>query len=1348
MPTLQESILATQQSKVQLIEEQKKLAEAKKQAQQIQVPRRSLEFQQKYVRTGKVPIGRVEQYVEGQKRTKAGALKQIAQAEEGLSIWGKQIAEQEIELAKAKEQEDAYARAVRAIERKRIGKSYGLQPDDALAYKIMGELTGGRGVWTGSNASALKAREVSDYQAGLKSKLSLLSSAKEQGVSVQSLIKQSAVQQREMSLAGFKPVVVQGKITGYEDTKKGVSVGINQFGGYVENKRPELVSKFEKVGIFQKPEEATFKIQSGIDYGKVKLLSSEFYDKLKVGEKAQALKSAFFPTQTPKEFYEGVELTKDKEFTITKSTISGFINKDYITRTTNPWFSNNVIDTSLEINPLTGKPYGSVRPLTSGEEFRYTPGKWTKGLIKGTLADIRSGALLQAESQFQFTKEGREYVENKVPEILAWTDTLATRKEQARGSATILTGGLLTLPLDWKTKASLLGNFGKTERLFYFDDNAPQTQKEKINTLKDYGIALGSSMAGGALFGGAMKFGGKYLQKKGLEYIFRIGGSKVGKAFPQTFGLFSTSLIGGGKAIETGTDIYFRTKFLGEGIDVLQLSKEKRYEEAKLKATELTGGILGAYGGTYVGGKTFYTLFTKPSIKEAPGVKTRVPTVQAKLITSGQKVVSQRTEELSVKDLFKSIYSKLLKPNPDIYSPGDIQEPTAQKFFRINPKFKKGENVLFQPSFIGGKKFLSYGSKSKVISKGSNLNLFKQSYSFFRSAGAGRAKSLLLSLGEMPVTRWSMTRETRGILVKDKSLRKQIELEKATLGGLTSKTRKAYLESIGKKRSKTKSELELSDKALQRNIKKGSAYEEEAVTRKTIDLEQEKYRINFMADEKGNIIPIKEYGKFAGKFNLNTILSNIRANWKFKSDVRKLYGWEAKKQYGLFKKYGEGYVDPWQHSYPHAARTAELATILTYLELKGKNKVKIKGRESSIDVGLLRLSPKKSKVFVPENAPIRQIAKAYKAGLMHDIGKSQEASGVEGGWEHGFRAWEVGRKGGLPIKVSKSWLEAIKVHDTLKKSQFKRASFEKKILKSADVLQLGFEFRNGKIVASRYYKGKVSEWTLDKNANLVRSRGVRLEEVPIQNALGKIQRFTEQEKGKAELLGKIFRISPKEIKMTKRISLIKKVLYPKESKKENLSKLINTFKLDKRKITRKEIDEPTSRVRKYKPIKKDFEYSKFYSKDNIEKKYLKEEYKYKKDYTKQYASPKTKYRYSPIKYYPTKGYYEPKIPIKDYPKYKYKAPYEKPPIEKYPPKYPPYVPTKIKPPKSPPPTITILPIMGKYKPKIKQKAKLFKSAKYTPSIGASILKITAKKKPGKLAGGYTPGWRPLLKSYE
>ena len=98
-----------------------------------------------------------------------------------------------------------------------------------------------------------------------------------------------------------------------------------------------------------------------------------------------------------------------------------------------------------------------------------------------------------------------------------------------------------------------------------------------------FGVSLGSA----ALFGGLFTGAGYGLKKGGMWAVSKA---------PAWLG---RGLTYAGTGIERGTQFYFTSKFMGEGIDIFGSVKRKEYELAKLRTAELGGGITGFMIGSW-----------------------------------------------------------------------------------------------------------------------------------------------------------------------------------------------------------------------------------------------------------------------------------------------------------------------------------------------------------------------------------------------------------------------------------------------------------------------------------------------------------------------------------------------------------------------------------------------------------------------------------------------------------------------------------------------------------------------------------------------------------------------------
>lgn len=134
----------------------------------------------------------------------------------------------------------------------------------------------------------------------------------------------------------------------------------------------------------------------------------------------------------------------------------------------------------------------------------------------------------------------------------------------------------------------LTGEFTGTEEQF----GILETQKKDIDILKgelvtrkatkkELAIQFGTSMAGAALFGGAFTGAGMGLKKGGMWAVSKTP-AWLGKGMTYA-----------GTGIEKGTQFYFTSKFMGEGIDIVGSLKRNEWELAKLRTAELGGGITG-----------------------------------------------------------------------------------------------------------------------------------------------------------------------------------------------------------------------------------------------------------------------------------------------------------------------------------------------------------------------------------------------------------------------------------------------------------------------------------------------------------------------------------------------------------------------------------------------------------------------------------------------------------------------------------------------------------------------------------------------------------------------------------
>jgi len=189
--TLETQQQALTQAQQELEIQRQRVQQARQQASKIKIPRRSLEFQQQYVRTGKIPIGRVEQHIAKMRREKSSRFGQVSQAESQIQSRQQEIDRVQAEINSARAEEASYNRVMEMINRKARGQriAYANLTDDErkLYQKIANEpsvreaLNRGAGIAIGARASGMNPLEYSQIQGALVGRE--LPSAKVIGVS-------------------------------------------------------------------------------------------------------------------------------------------------------------------------------------------------------------------------------------------------------------------------------------------------------------------------------------------------------------------------------------------------------------------------------------------------------------------------------------------------------------------------------------------------------------------------------------------------------------------------------------------------------------------------------------------------------------------------------------------------------------------------------------------------------------------------------------------------------------------------------------------------------------------------------------------------------------------------------------------------------------------------------------------------------------------------------------------------------------------------------------------------------------------------------------------------------------
>lgn len=173
-PTLQEASIQLQTAQSQLEAERLRVAQARSQAEKIKIPRRSLEFQQQYVKTGKIPIGLVEQRIAKTRRERATKIGQIQQAEQSIQSKRAEIARQQAEVGGAIAEQESQARVMEMINRKIRGQRIAyanLTDAEKKMYKEISKqpevrraLDAGAGIAIGARQANMNPLEFSNIQ--------------------------------------------------------------------------------------------------------------------------------------------------------------------------------------------------------------------------------------------------------------------------------------------------------------------------------------------------------------------------------------------------------------------------------------------------------------------------------------------------------------------------------------------------------------------------------------------------------------------------------------------------------------------------------------------------------------------------------------------------------------------------------------------------------------------------------------------------------------------------------------------------------------------------------------------------------------------------------------------------------------------------------------------------------------------------------------------------------------------------------------------------------------------------------------------------------------------------------
>ncbi len=528
--------------------------------------------------------------------------------------------------------------------------------------------------------------------------------------------------------------------------------------------------------------------------------------------------------------------------------------------------------------------------------------------------------------------------------------------------------------------------------------------KTKAATLKRIAVSLGTAALTSAGLGVGAKFAEDTLTKTGYSILARVlknSGSTGGRVIRNIVGL---SLVGTGKAAQAAVDTYFKTTLIGTGVEGVKALKGKDYERSSLLGAELLGGAIGYFPGKRIGTKvsdlsSFITgrgIRARPELFEGRTTVKRQPSaIQTDILTGKEDIIAYRRGPVEV--------GLEVKPRLDKYLSTSIKNPTEGVFFRFEETLGvKGNPIqpaLSVPSFVQPPRYNDLFLSNLRTAKG---NAFKRLVDAF-----SRTPILtdVLSVGR------TATRK-----IPD-SLREKIIREFATTGKLSKATQQELL----------KTNSLISDKLREYEF----AEEQELVFRNLVKYDKN-IKLGFTRDNTGRIIPV-----IYEKGTLKPRLSILKAK-KIITEQDAKY---VQRQYDMWKKFGEDYVLPKEHSLVHAKAVSKNVRrlVLAYKEFH----------------------PYLIKKYGSIEKAIKQLELGAK---FHDIGKVSESS-AEFGTPHGKKIYNIYKAGLLPKEaqnIQKGIAKAIKTHETLDPRKYSyqlsnlvgNISPEQKIISTADRLDL------------------------------------------------------------------------------------------------------------------------------------------------------------------------------------------------------------------------------------------------------------------------------------------------------